>query len=428
MRTLFISNVVSDQLDTGCLQRVFHMLRAVAEVSDVTFVAAAPGGQWNGPATPFRSLCKEMYFYPRESFAGWNWDRDSSLAIRRLKIGSRLVSTEEPELFQWFRSEAGAALIEQLCERHFDLVWVERFYTLSMLPAKLKARVMVDLDDLEHRKLGRELSIENSAPKKALMHLEYAKLRRFERNLTQLPYEFVVCSEADKQILGGGKKVWVIPNGVEIPQQHNDIGYSQQDPVILFIGVMDYAPNCDAVEFFAGQVMPLVCKQVPNAKFMIVGRNPTAAVRALDSGQTVCVTGTVPEVEPYLRQASVVVAPLRVGGGTRIKILEAMAHHRPVLATTIGAEGLDVESGRDLLLADSPSRLADACVLLLQDPIRRRELAARAFDFVRTKHDWSNIQDRVQQIVIRQDVKDRRIGKGSALSMCSATSQVHKFQ
>lgn len=400
MRTLFISNVIAEHLHAGSFQRVFRLLQAIARVSEVTFVAPAPDGKWNGTADPFRPLCGEMYFYPRESFFGWNWD-SQPLTIRRLATVARLFRTKEPEIFQWYRSVEGTRLVEQLCLRQFDLVWVERFFSLSLLPSWLKTRVVVDLDDLEHRKLRREISIAWPARRVVLKYLDLLKLCRFEYNLPKLPYELVVCSKTDKGILGGGTNIWVVPNGIEIPTSGDEFEIDCPDPVFAFVGGMDYGPNVDAVQFFGRQILPLIQREVPAARFVIVGRGPVAAVRELDDGKTVHVTGRVPEVEPYLRQAAVVVAPLRVGGGTRIKILEAMAHRRPVVATSIGAEGLDVESGRDLLIADSPSRFAEACVLLLRDREMRLKLAARAFDFVRTKHEWSKIQGWVEQIAAR---------------------------
>jgi glycosyltransferase involved in cell wall biosynthesis len=164
---------------------------------------------------------------------------------------------------------------------------------------------------------------------------------------------------------------------------------------------MDYQPNVDAVRFFAREVLPLIHGKFPEARFVIVGRSPSPGVQELNDGTKIVVTGTVPEVEPYLQHAMVVVAPLRVGGGTRIKILEAMAHQRPVVATRIGAEGLEVESGKHLLIADTAPGLADACICLLRDREMGRQMSARALDLVREKYDWSKIRRAASRIILR---------------------------
>src|SRR5208282_1666566 len=129
---------------------------------------------------------------------------------------------------------------------------------------------------------------------------------------------------------------------------------------------MDWEPNIDAVAYFCQEVFPMVRAEFPSAVFQIVGRNPHPRVQQLGS-QSVQVTGTVPSVADYLRDATVVVVPLRIGGGTRLKIYEAMAMGKAVVSTSIGAEGLDVRSGRDLILADDPAAFAEAILSLLRD-------------------------------------------------------------
>jgi polysaccharide biosynthesis protein PslH len=146
----------------------------------------------------------------------------------------------------------------------------------------------------------------------------------------------------------------------------------------VFVGAMDWEPNVDAAKYFCAEIWPLVLAKVPDAKFRIVGRNPDRRVQAL-AGSSVEVTGRVPSVVEHLRQAAVVVVPLRVGGGTRLKIYEAMAAGKAVVSTTVGAEGLDVHHGRDMILADSPIRFAESVVTLLSDAdLRSRQGRAAA--------------------------------------------------
>jgi polysaccharide biosynthesis protein PslH len=158
----------------------------------------------------------------------------------------------------------------------------------------------------------------------------------------------------------------------------------------VFTGSMDWEPNIDAVAYFCSEIFPQIRTEFPQAIFQIVGRNPHPSVKQLAS-TFVEVTGTVPSVAKYLNEASVMVVPLRIGGGTRLKIFEAMAVGKAVVSTSIGAEGLDVQSGRDLILADDAKSFAEAVCLLLRDAQCRRGYEQAAAK-VAAQYDWSNIE------------------------------------
>jgi len=397
MRSLFICPWLPYPLDTGGNQRRFHLLQAVAAVSRVTLLCPEP----RDPADelPFREMCEQTLFFPRNAF--WWREEPQFRPARWAKSMMRRCKTAEPLLLHSYFSSAAKSLATIAAASQFDTVWVERLLCLRWLPDGLRSRVIVDLDDLEHRKLRREIAVSKTNIQTPFDCLEFLKLRRFELSVPKLPFEFIVSSDLDKRLLGNKENVTVVPNGVVIPSGSPVPRNDGDPPIILFVGLMNYEPNVDAVRFFAQEVLPLIHGKFPEARFVIVGRSPCPAVLELNDGTKIVVTGTVPEVEPYLRQATVVVAPLRVGGGTRIKILEAMAHERPVVATTIGAEGLEVESGKHLLIADTAPGLADACICLLRDHEMGRQMSARALDLVRKKYDWSQIKRAASRIILR---------------------------
>jgi glycosyltransferase involved in cell wall biosynthesis len=168
---------------------------------------------------------------------------------------------------------------------------------------------------------------------------------------------------------------------------------------MVFTGSMDWLPNEDGIRWFVDEVLPLVRAEEPGATLTVVGRYPPAAIRELaarDPG--VRVTGTVPDVRPYVERAALFVVPLRIGGGTRLKIFEAMAMERPVVSTTIGAEGLPVTNGQDIVLADSASDFAAAVVRLLRNPAERQAVGQRAAAKVRAEHAWDRVADRFMEL------------------------------
>jgi glycosyltransferase involved in cell wall biosynthesis len=179
----------------------------------------------------------------------------------------------------------------------------------------------------------------------------------------------------------------VVPTGVDTKQFQVAPPSSAAPPRIVFIGSMDWEPNIDAAEYFCSRIWPRVRAEFPDASFQIVGRSPMPRARRLAS-KSVQVTGSVPSVTGYLRDATVVVVPLRIGGGTRLKIFEAMAMGKAVVSTSIGAEGLRVQNGRDLLLADGAVSFAEAILLLLRDAAVRRRLELAAVP-VAAQYDWS---------------------------------------
>ena len=161
---------------------------------------------------------------------------------------------------------------------------------------------------------------------------------------------------------------------------------------MLFIGRMDYHANIDAALYFVKNIWPLIHARRPELRLVIAGAQPAPAIVALRE-QGITVTGTVADVRPFYRSALVSVVPLRVGGGTRLKVLEAMAAGTPVVSTTLGAEGLAVTLGKDILLADTPQAFADAVVSLQADSEQWRELATNARQLVQARYDWSVIGD-----------------------------------
>jgi glycosyltransferase involved in cell wall biosynthesis len=184
---------------------------------------------------------------------------------------------------------------------------------------------------------------------------------------------------------------------VDLARYQYDPAAKPSGPLVVFTGSMDWEANIDGVEFFCKEVWPLVLAKIPAARFRIVGRDPHPRVKKLSS-ESVEVTGTVPSIIDHLREAAVFVVPLRIGGGTRIKIYEAMAVGKATVSTSVGAEGLDVQHEHDILLADDPVRFADAVISVLQDETLRRRLEAAAAATA-ARFDWSVITERFVEVL-----------------------------
>lgn len=385
-------------INCGGHQRVSHLVAALSRMGDVTLLYPSKDGMHGPNLAALSPFCKEVFTFPIESI-GIHQDVRLPKPLFWLIHKLRYLHPTSPALTQHRHSEAAKELLERLCSKPFDLVWAERLYSMRMLPSSLSSRVLVDLDDLEHRSFGRQPRLKKLHYMTPLYWLEFLKLRRLELSLCRLPYEFVVCSEFDKEVLGADPKVWVVPNGIDMPAG-SPAREAQDTPSLVFVGSMSGPPNVDAVLFFHRSVLPLIRRRIPEVRFFIVGSDPSPEIRALHDGERVIVTGTVPEVSSHLRRATAFVAPIRFGGGTRIKILEAMAHGSPVVSTSMGAEGLELQNGKHLLIADSPETFAEACIRLLEDEPFRERIGRQGYQEVRDRYEWSIVERTVHDLVL----------------------------
>lgn len=219
---------------------------------------------------------------------------------------------------------------------------------------------------------------------------QWRKVIRFEEQCFGWLDAALAVSELDRlrlNELSPDLETKVVPNGVDLEYFAPTPQPLRRDRIV-FTGSMDWRPNQDAARYFASDILPLLNAKTPQIRCTFVGRSPPDDVRSLGSIAGMEITGTVADVRPYIEEASVYVVPLRIGGGTRLKILEALAMGRAVVSTTVGAEGLDLVDGKHILLADDPSAFAERVHQLLQDPVRCQELGAAGRELVEQRYGW----------------------------------------
>jgi glycosyltransferase involved in cell wall biosynthesis len=319
-----------------------------------------------------------MVLMPREEIEGWNQNileevraqYDLAMVAKLLRapttgIAATLQREFDPTYMGghgWRLAPTDVAKLEQLCKSH-DMVWVQRPMVADALGRWRWPHAVIDVDDLlsqYHNTLARR----QRDPVQFLLEMRRSWLwRRREARLPERFASVVVCSEADKQSLGNGDQVHVVPNGFA---SLNHLDRDKRIPKrIGFIGAFGYRPNRDGVNWFIQRVWPRVRSQVPDAEFRIVGAEPDVGWQRIDR---VTVLGHLDQSCAELETWSCAVVPLLVGAGTRVKIAEAFARGLPVVSTSVGAFGYAVENGRELLLADRPEDFAAACVRVCLTP------------------------------------------------------------
>ncbi len=372
-------------VDTGGKIRSYNILRALGAEHKVTLLSYYGG-------KPDPQYDKAI----REELPGAETIHTAAPETTALEQGldylRRLPQAAPYAVSKFTHPKVTQALLQYAGGHRFDVAVCDFLSASLNFPDAFTIPVVLFQHNVESSLWRRMAATERHPIKKLSFQLESAKMSRYERQTLQKFHHVIAVSDHDRlQMLqmDPSCEITVVPTGVDTKKFEISPPSQIHPPRIVFTGSMDWEPNIDAMEFFCQQIWPRVRSVYPDAIFQIVGRNPHPKIQKLAS-DSVQVTGTVPSVADYLREASVVIVPLRIGGGTRLKIFEAMAMGKAVISTSIGAEGLDVQSGRDLLLADDAGAFADAILLLLRDGGLRRKYEVAAVQLAR-QYDWSRI-------------------------------------
>jgi glycosyltransferase involved in cell wall biosynthesis len=309
------------------------------------------------------------------------------------------------------RSDATPRLeLEAWAAGRYDLVWFERALTFELMGRPHMGPTVVDLIDLEDVKARlrarvlwntvsrHDLAASCRTTAAALQALVNAgDWRRFQGSVAHDVGRVLLSSEQDLGRSGLDNAV-VVPNTYEIPPRPVGRVEVGDPPTLLFQASFDYAPNADAAGWLVSEIAPLIRARIPDLRIRLVGR-PVPGVSRLDGRPMVTVVGEVPDMQSELARADLVVAPIRYGSGTRLKILESFAHRVPVVSTTIGAEGLDVENGVHLLIGDEPATFSSACEQLLKQLDLRKRLVAAAESRYLERYEGSVARRHIEALV-----------------------------
>ena len=314
--------------------------------------------------------------------------KSGSAAFVRALAGSWL-SRYPVDLWKWRLPAMRDQVRKLLTQGQFDICVADFLVAAANLPQANPVPVVLFEHNVEHLIWQRLATLERRVAHRTLLEVEWRKLRRCEAAVCAAADLTITVSEEDRRTLADvarNARIKSVPTGVDstyfAPGGRREIPYR-----LVFTGAMDWYPNQDAVLYFIDAILPRIRAQIPEVTFTVVGRNPGPHLASL-ARPGVTVTGTVPDVRPHIDEAALYVVPLRAGGGTRLKIFEALAMGKAVVSTTIGAEGLGITSNRDIVLADDPDAFAHAVVSLLQDAPARQRLGRAGRALVESAYTW----------------------------------------
>ena len=395
MNILFLSTRSPYPLISGHSLRTYHILKGAAQnhkVTLVTFVQLPEHELKEENLNHLRSFCKAVYPF------------DIPVDGSRLKLSAELflnLFSSAPFVAQKYDAPGMRQRIRDIIKTekidlvHVDLlplsVYINEFQNLP--------KILVN-HNVESVRLYRWFKTEPNPAKKAFLGLQWLKLRSFERESMEKFDACVVVSEKDKELLTGmgvRNKLFVVPNGTDT-EFFRPNGCKVVDDSVIWLGHMDVHTNRDAVLYFWRDIYPVLRKKYPKVRMTFTGTAPPREIEeAAKTDSQVEVTGFVEDIRPYIDKAAVMVVPIRIGSGTRLKILDAMAMGKAIVSTSVGCEGLNVGNGKNILIADNPEDFANQVVSLLKDPDKRRNVEQSAVKLSK-EYDWRLIKE-LQEIV-----------------------------
>ncbi len=384
MRILFLSTWFPYPLSQGSKIRAYYLIRSLAQKHDVNLVSFAETPIDDLTLDHMKQICRnvdvvdENPFQPKriKSILGWlSWKPGIAITSRSREMEERvrgIVRTWKPD-------------------RIVAITFVTAPYACSVSGVPK----IIDIDNLMSPMLYESYQRSIHRQKRLRSWLAWKKFQIYEKWLYN---QFDLCFAVSKQdlekvsklVLKGPELTGLLPNGVDLVLNHP--GLCQPEPAsLVFNGALTYSANFDAMNYFIDEIFPFIRARLPQAHLRITGKTAGASIAKFTTSPNITLTGYLQDVRPMVAGSWVCVAPLREGGGTRLKILEAMALGTPVVTTTKGAEGLEVEDGKHLLIADHAADFAERTLRVLQDSQLRTQLASNAYLLVKEKYDWVSI-------------------------------------
>lgn len=398
MRILWLKTELLHPVDKGGKIRSYNILKGLQRDHTITYLCLDDGSAAADARDRAGEYCHALEMVPHTTVR-----RGSPRFF--LELLRNLVSPLPYAVARW-RSAALEERLRELAPGH-DVVICDFLAPSPNVPDGLPVPTVLFQHNVEAQIWERHTRVAGGPVRRLYMRAQWRRMARLEKQEVRRHDHVIAVSGEDLEQMRDrygvpDSRLDVVPTGV-------DTGFFQPDPKldrdsrrVVFTGSMDWMPNQDGIEWFLDAIVPKIRQRVPDVRVDIVGRSPPA--RLVDRGEReegLRVTGFVDDIRPYIQEAAVAVVPLRVGGGTRLKVYEAMAMETPVVSTTIGAEGLPLRDGEDLLIADEPDTFADTVAGLLEAPETARSLGRRAGARVRRHFGWDAVADRFGEVCAR---------------------------
>jgi sugar transferase (PEP-CTERM/EpsH1 system associated) len=398
VRILWLKTELLHPVDKGGKIRSYNMLKELKRNCQITYLTLDDGTADANARQLASEYCDELVCIPhqrREKFtAGFYVEL-------MLNLGSKL-----PYAISKYESAAmRREIATRMANGRFDVLVCDFLAPAVNVPPAIGCPSVLFQHNVEAMIWKRHYEVQTSITRKAYLFRQWQKMRAFEATMCPLFDCVIAVSREDRELM---QREYVIDTIYDVPTGVDTAffrprGESKRQPQnLVFTGSMDWLPNEDAIRYFTDQILPRIRQAVPGVTLTVVGRDPYPGLLELSKRDpSILVTGRVEDVRPFMEEAAVYIVPLRIGGGTRLKIYEAMAMEKAIVSTSVGAEGLPIDDGKEILIRDTPESFADAVVKLIQQESLATELGQRAAAKVREKFGWDTVAQRFAAICER---------------------------
>ncbi|MFN0111088.1 MAG: glycosyltransferase [Blastocatellia bacterium] len=417
MKILWLKTELLHPVDKGGKIRTYEMLKQLKREHQVTYLTLDDGTAAPDAREKATEYCHELVTIPYRT-------REKFSAGFYLELFQNLFS-RLPYAVKKYESPAMQREIARRVEQDKPDVVVCDFLTPSInVPENLNCATVLFQHNVEAVIWQRHYETQANPLKRLYLYGQWLKTRALEKNECHRYDHVITVSHEDRETMRhdyGVEAVTDVPTGVDTEFFRPQLSANPEPHSLVFTGSMDWLPNVDGINWFCDEVLPLIRAEVPNIKLTVVGRKPGRELLELSQrDSSVVVTGRVDDVRPYMENAAAYIVPIRIGGGTRLKIYEALAMEMPMVSTTVGAEGLPVKDGEELLIADTPAAFAERVVRVLNDKKFASELGLRAASTVREKFGWKQVSARFAAIC--QQVSERRASENKPIANAAEDS------
>jgi sugar transferase (PEP-CTERM/EpsH1 system associated) len=388
MKILWLKTELLHPVDKGGKIRTYHLLKHLKTDHHITYLTLDDGAAPPDAPASAQEYCHNLIRIPHLTRPKFSAGFYAELALN--------LASSLPYAIRKYKSAAMTRAIAAATSKdNFDVVICDFLAPAVNLPRDLRTPVVLFQHNVEAEIWRRHYEVQQNPAKRRYLYWQWRKMQRFERDVCRRVDSVIAVSEADAKMMErdyGISKVYDIPTGVDVEFFKPSNGVAPRPNSLVFTGSMDWLPNEDAMRYFVDDILPIVRRRIPDVHLTIVGRNPYPSLLELaQRDPALTVTGRVDDVRRYIEDAGAFIVPIRIGGGTRLKIYEAMAMEKPVISTTVGAEGLPVHDGAELLIADGPKTFAEAVVKVLSDSEFATRLADDAAQLVRQNFGWTGV-------------------------------------
>ena len=408
MNILVISQQIPYPLSCGAALLIYNIFKKLAQRHEIYLLCFSKNPEDRQNLKFIKDIFTNIYLIESEG--------EKRSPFRYLKNvlswnSGFLMKEQQPKVYQRFKEK----MIEVVFTKNIDLLYCHSLYMAEFAFDIKECKSVLNIVDSVKLELQRRIQFQSN--RKLYERLKtliwYYRFSNFEKKMLESFDLNITVGEKDFEVLNSLSpmaNIELIPNGVDTDYFYPSHKKSLNYPMLIFSGNMNFSPNVDAAMFFYHNIFPLIKKKMPDVHFFVVGRSPVNNIKKLSKDKNIVVTGFVEDMITYINKADVVICPMRMGGGIKNKILEAMALGKAIVSTSIGVEGIDVIQGENIMIADSPTEFAENVLKLLNDQSLRNRIANNACVLINERYTWDKCSRRYEELYVDL-LSNRQAGK-----------------